>query len=103
MAAGCTNTTVTEYGADAKKNFVTACTADTAASNGTTTTSELASTNYCECVYAAISDKNSGFDFDALQTYEEQLSDASPDNVPAPPAKLRKAMDGCPKAGPSTK
>lgn len=103
MAAGCTNTTVTEYGADAKKNFVTACQGDTTVVKGKVVVSELAPANYCECVYEAISDKNSGFDFDALKTYEAQLSDATPDNVPVPPAKLKKAMDGCPKAGPSTK
>ena len=100
---GCySNPDPTEWNANAHKNFVAACITDVASGNGSTTTSLLASTTTCECIYDLIKAPESGergrypIEWDALKDYEELQAAAKPGpRPPKPPANLTKAIDAC--------
>jgi hypothetical protein len=101
-AAGCTGRTVVkDYGADARRNFVDACTKSVLVGGGTTSTTMLAPKSKCECVYHAI-DKVYRLPFSDLTAYEAEVDGYKEgDEPPKMPAKLAKAIDSCTRTGPS--
>jgi hypothetical protein len=102
VVAGCTGRTVVkDYGADARRNFVEACTSSVAVGGGTTSTTLLAPKSTCECVYHAI-DKEYRLPFGDLTAYEAKVDAYKEgDEPPKMPAKLEKAIEKCTTAGPS--
>lgn len=102
VAGGCTSTAVTEYGREARDNFVNACTEEVInGARGTFTTAKLARPDYCLCVYTAMKDKYK-LSFSELMDYEEEVASAKTGEQPTPPPKLTKSMDSCNVAGPGS-
>ena len=101
--AGCTGQVkVTDYGKEAKANFVGACTENSRIENDKKVTEALAPRDYCECVYNAIdstTDKHH-LSFDDLTAYEDKVAKAKKGAVPAPPKQLQAAIDSCSSVGP---
>lgn len=108
VATGCySNPDPTEWNAQAHRNFVDACTTATAAKNGTTTTSLIASKASCECIYELIKAPEPGekgryaVTWDELKGYEsKQASAAAGSAPPMPPTNLTKAIEECAPNGP---
>jgi hypothetical protein len=91
----------TEYGANARAYFVSGCTSETKAKDGTTSTVVLASKSSCTCVYEAISDSN-GKNFikwDDLKAYEDKVNAANGSTVEQP-KRLARAISDCKELGP---
>jgi hypothetical protein len=99
-AAGCTGVTrVTDYGPDAKANFVDGCTTERSVQKGRVVEEPLASRSTCTCVYNSIHTEYR-LAWDDLAKYEQAVADAKPGEPPEMPAKLRKAITKCTSAGP---
>ena len=91
---------VTDYGPEARSNFVGACTIDRTIEDGKQVQTPLAAKSFCECVYKGISSTYQ-LPWDDLEEYEKKVADADPGELPPPPAQLTKSMDACNKAGPA--
>jgi hypothetical protein len=102
VLAGCGNDVVKDYGAEAKANFVGACTTERSIKGTTLTTTPLAQKSTCTCVYNYIASSKHQLAFGDLTDYEAKVSDASDGDLPKPPAKLTTALRVCvPKSGPT--
>ena len=89
-----------EWGAEAEKNFVEACSRIVQAADGTTTTIALASSETCECIYDAMVNTYN-LKWDDMKDYESKLaSTKDDDDRPTPPAALTKAEAECESTGP---
>jgi hypothetical protein len=84
---------ISGYGKDLKANFVTTCHQDVQVGHGTTTIVELASEDYCGCVYDKLPD--SGLTVDELKAYESKVAKAKAGEMPDMPDELRKATEDC--------
>ena len=84
----------TDYGADAKRNFVEGCTTSNTIQDGKVVSSTIAPKSDCECVYEKIH-KTYRLSWDDLVAYEEQVADAKAGEAPEPPEKLKKAVADC--------
>jgi len=93
-----------EYDAQAKTNFLNACTEDVQTEKATTTVVELAPKDDCVCIYEQISDVKGEFyiSFDDLTAWEVEQANADPDDMPPPPKRLVAATQFCtnPQVGP---
>lgn len=89
-----------EWGAEAEKNFVEACSRIVKAADGTTTTIALASSETCECIYDAMVNKFN-LKWDDMKDYESKLASTNEgDARPTAPAALTKAEAECESTGP---
>ncbi len=108
VSGGCySNPDPTEWNAQAHRNFVAACSSATAASDGTTSTSLIASKSACECIYELIKAPDPGekgkyaIAWSDLKDYESKQAGASAGTAPpTPPQNLNKAIEECAPVGP---
>lgn len=106
LLAGCAGQQlVTEYGAQARRDFVDACTSEQPMKAGRTAGErvERGTRSDCTCVYEQISKARgpNHIEFDKLREYEDRVADAKAGSVPEPPTALIDAITACTAAGPA--
>ncbi|HBX77645.1 MAG TPA: hypothetical protein DEG43_08365 [Acidimicrobiaceae bacterium] len=87
----------TSYDAQAKSNFLAACTEEVISKNATTTVVPLADKDDCVCIYESISDTKSDYylRWEDLQAFETKQAKAKEGEMPQPPKRLTKAITAC--------
>lgn len=82
----------------AKVHFMEACQGDTRVGGGSTTVVELASKDFCGCVFDDLKSVHT-WDWDKMVEWEKTLEGVDANDPPETPVQVKKAIEACAREG----